>query len=82
MLVVILLLRIVIKWAYDLRGSVGTLGLPGGAVGKEPTCQCRKCKRPGFPLEEEMATLSSSLAWRIPWIEELDKLHSMGSKES
>ena len=22
------------------------------------------------PLEEEMATLSNSLAWRIPWTEE------------
>ena len=31
------------------------------------------------PLEEEMATHSSILAWRIPWTEELQ---SMGSPES
>ena len=30
------------------------------------------------PLEKEMATPSSTLAWRIPWIEEPGKLHSMG----
>jgi len=27
-----------------------------------------------------MATHSSILAWRIPWTEESDKLHSLGSK--
>ena len=31
------------------------------------------------PLEEEMATHSSVLAWRIPWTEEPDGLRSMGS---
>ena len=30
------------------------------------------------PLEEEMATHSSILAWRIPWTEEPDRLHSIG----
>ena len=30
-------------------------------------------------LEEEMATHSSTLAWRIPWTEEPGKLQSMGS---
>ena len=33
-------------------------------------------------LEEEMATHSSILAWRIPWTEEPDGLQSMGSKKS
>ena len=32
------------------------------------------------PLEKEMATHSSSLAWRVPWIEEPGGLHSMGSQ--
>ena len=32
------------------------------------------------PLEEGMATHFSSLAWRIPWIEETGKLQSMGSQ--
>ena len=45
--------------------------------GKEPACQRGRHKRRGFdpraqedPLEEEVATLSSVLAWRIPWTEE------------
>ena len=32
------------------------------------------------PLEQEMATHSSTLAWRIPWTEEPDRLQSMGSQ--
>ena len=32
------------------------------------------------PLEKEMATHSSVLAWRIPWTEELGGLQSMGSQ--
>ena len=30
------------------------------------------------PLEKEMATHSSALAWKIPWTEEPDGLQSMG----
>ena len=33
-----------------------------------------------FFLEKEMATHSSTLAWKIPRIEELGKLQSMGSQ--
>ena len=33
------------------------------------------------PLEEEMATHSTILAWNIPWIEEPDGLQPMGNKE-
>ena len=32
------------------------------------------------PLEKEMATHSSILAWRIPWMEEPGKLQSTGSQ--
>ena len=32
------------------------------------------------PLEEGMATHSSILAWRIPWVEESGGLQSMGLK--
>ena len=32
------------------------------------------------PLEEEMAILSSILAWRIPWMEEPGGLQSLGSQ--
>ena len=34
------------------------------------------------PLEEEMATHSSILAWRIPWAEEPGRLQFMGLQES
>ena len=49
------------------------LGLPWWLRGKEAVSQCRRC---GFdplgredPLEKEMATHSSILAWRLPWTE-------------
>ena len=32
------------------------------------------------PLEKEMATHSSTLAWKIPWTEEPARLQSMGSQ--
>ena len=49
------------------------MGFLGGTSGKEPDSQCRRHEtRVRFlgwedPLEKEMATLSSILAWRIPW---------------
>ena len=33
-------------------------------------------------LEKEMATHSSTPAWKIPWMEEPGRLQSMGSQES
>ena len=63
------------------------LGFPGGASGKEPTCQCRRCKRSGFdpwvgkvPWRGVMATHSSISAWRIPWTEEPGELQSKWSQ--
>ena len=32
------------------------------------------------PLEKEMAPHSSTVAWKIPWMEETDRLQSMGSQ--
>ena len=32
------------------------------------------------PLEKEMAIHSSTLAWKIPWMEEPGRLPSMGSQ--
>ena len=32
------------------------------------------------PLEKEMETHSSTLAWKIPWTEEPGRLQSMGSQ--
>ena len=48
-----------------LSGMRETWGLP---LGRED------------PLEKEMATHSSTLAWRIPWREEPGRLQSMGSQ--
>ena len=33
-----------------------------------------------FPLQKEMATYSTILAWRIPWTEKAGGLESMGSQ--
>ena len=46
-----------------------------GAGGREPTCQGRRQKQVQSLgredlLEENMATHSSILAWRVPWTEE------------
>ena len=35
-----------------------------------------------IPLEEEVATYSSIVAWEIPWTEELDGIQCMGSQKS
>ena len=53
-------------------------GFPGGSDGKESACNVGDL---GWedPLEKGMATHSSILAWRIPWIEEPGRLQSTGS---
>ena len=35
-----------------------------------------------YPLEKEMTTHSSILAWEMPWTEESSGLQSMGSQKS
>ena len=64
------------------------MGFPGGSVVKKKTClptQDRQEMRVWSlsqedPLEEEMATHSSILAWKIPQIEEHGRVQSMGSQ--
>ena len=41
-----------------------------------------RCLGQEDPLEKEMATHSSILAWRSPWTEEPGGLQSMASQES
>ena len=56
-------------------------GLPGGSEGKASACSAGD---PGLiedPLEEEMATHSGILAWRIPWTEETGGLQSTESQQ-
>ena len=35
---------------------------------------------PEDPLEKEMATPSSTIAWKIPWMEKPGRVQSMGSQ--
>ena len=60
---------------------MSTYDFPGGSDGKESACNSGDPGSiPGLddPLEKEMATHSSILAWRIPWTEEPGGLQSMG----
>ena len=68
--------------AYVKQSSI-LPGFPGSSVGKKSTCSAGDPSLiPGWedPLEEEMATHSSILAWKIPWTEEPRGLQPMGSK--
>ena len=62
------------KWASQVAQSVKTL----------PAMQETWAQFLGRedPLEKDMATHSSILAWRIPWTEEPGRLQSMGLQES
>ena len=59
-------------------------GFPGGSDGKvvKPTMRETRVQSLGHedPLKKEMATPSSTLAWKIPWTEEPSRLQSMGSQ--
>ena len=63
------------------------MGFPGGSNGKESACNTGNLGLTlgsilGWedPLEKEMTTHSSILAWDIPCTEELGGLQSMGCK--
>ena len=54
---------------------------PGGSDGKEPACSAGDLGLiPGWedPVQKEMITYSSILAWKIPWTEEPGGLQSIG----
>ena len=58
-----------------------SLGFPGGSEVKTSACNAGdlgSILEWEDPLEKEMATRSSTLAWRIPWTEEPGGLQSMG----
>ena len=52
-------------------------------MGKESACSAGEEGRfeqsPGREAKKAMAPHSSTLAWKIPWTEEPDRLQSMGS---
>ena len=62
------------KWAFLKAQSVKNLPV------MQETC-VRFLGRED-PLEKEMATHSSIIAWRIPWTEEPGRLQSMESQKS
>ena len=55
------------------------LGFPGSTEVKSPPASAGDRVRSSWedPPEEEMATHSSVLAWRMPWTEEPGRLQSM-----
>ena len=54
----------------------------GSVVKNSPVTQETQVQSLGRedPLEKELATHSSILAWKIPWMEEPDRLQSVGSQ--
>ena len=57
------------------------MGFPGGSDGKASVHNVGDLglvPELGRPLEKEIATHSSTLAWRIPWMQEPGRLQSMG----
>ena len=59
------------------------MGFPGGSEGKASACNVRDLgliPGSGRSLEKEMATHSSTLAWKIPWT--LVSYSPWGCKES
>ena len=58
------------------------IGASWGLSGKEFACSAGDVGlilNQEDPLEKEMATLSSTLAWKISWMEKRSMLQSMGS---
>ena len=59
------------------------MGFPGGSEGKASAYSAGdsgSIPESGNPLEKEMTTHSSTLAWKIPWTEKPGRLQSMGSQ--
>ena len=67
------------KWCSKLPWSY----FPGAQMVKHlPTMRGTQVRSLGWedPLEKEIATQASTLAWKIPWTEEHGRLQSMGSQ--
>ena len=70
--------------AFELRGNFAEVGADHNLVKNLPAMQETWVRFLGQedPLEEETATHSSILAWKIPWTEEPSGLQSIGLQES
>ena len=62
--------------------SMGRASLVAQMAKNPPAMQDTQAQSPDWedPLEKGMATHSSILSWRIPWMEEPGGLQSMGSQ--
>ena len=70
-----------VPWSKESRVHLLKGGFPGDTVVKNlPAKKETWVRSLGWedPLEKDMATHSSFLAWRIPWLEDLGGLQSMG----
>ena len=65
---------------FILGGSEITASLVAQMVKRLPAMWETQVRFLGWedPLDKEMAIHSSTLAWKISWMEEPDRLHSMG----
>ena len=75
---------LILKNELAICNNIDGVGFPGGASGKEPTCQSGKYERCGFdpwvetiPWRKAWQIHSSILAWRIPGTEEPGRLRSI-----
>ena len=72
------------EWSVE-QNSISGVSLPGGSDSKE---SAHDAGDPGSisgradPPEKGVATHSSILAWRIPWVEEPGRLQSIGSQRA
>ena len=75
------LVRACVSWK-DITLSSPWASLVAQTVKRLPEVQETRVWSLGWedPLEKEMATHSSTLAWKIPWTEESGRLQSMGSQ--
>ena len=60
--------------------GIEPVSLVAQTVKRLPTMRATRVRSLGWedPLEREMATHSSTLAWKIPWMEDPGRLQSMG----
>ena len=66
----------------DISSTGSWASMVAQTVKNLPAMQETRVRSLGWedPLEEGIATHSSTLAWRIPWTEEPGRLQSMGSQ--
>ena len=79
--VMLKILRKTEEQEYFPAHSIRPASLVAQRVKRLPAVQETQVRTPGWedPLEKEMTTHSSTVAWRIPWTEEPGGLESVGS---